>query len=89
MERILRLFFILFLGIVSGWSQNDECANAIELTPANTCNAVSGSFNGATRTTPQPTCATTASQDVWYRFTATQATMSITVVPAGGLNVAF
>jgi len=89
MERTLRLFFVLFLGIVSGWSQNDECANAIELTPANTCNAVSGSFNGATRTTPQPNCATTASQDVWYRFTATQATMSITVAPAGGLNVAF
>ncbi|MCZ8143788.1 T9SS type A sorting domain-containing protein [Flavobacterium sp.] len=89
MERKLRLLFVLFTGILSGWSQNDECANAIELTPANTCNAVSGSFNGATRTTPQPTCASTASQDVWYRFTATQATMSVTVVPAGGLNVAF
>ena len=89
MGRTLRLFFVLFMGILSGWSQNDECANAIELTPANTCNAVSGSFNGATRTSPQPACASSASQDVWYRFTATQATMSITVAPASGLNVAF
>ena len=71
----LLLFFILFWHVSS--KANDECVNAIQLTPNANCVNVSGTFNGATLSGAAPTCANTSSQDVWYRFTATEQTMSV------------
>ncbi|KQS50081.1 hypothetical protein ASG38_03635 [Flavobacterium sp. Leaf359] len=58
---------------------NDSCATAIELTPNNTCVNVSGTFRGALLDGAVPSCANTSSQDVWYKFTATGQTMTVTV----------
>ncbi|TPD65386.1 T9SS type A sorting domain-containing protein [Flavobacterium microcysteis] len=70
----LLLCFILFWHISS--KANDECVNAIQLTPNANCN-VSGTFSGATLSGTTPSCANNSSQDVWYKFTATEQTMAV------------
>ncbi len=72
-----------------GTPVNDLCANAIELTPANSCTNVSGTFSGAMMNGPIPSCGTTSSQDVWYKFTATAASMTIQLGASSGLNHGF
>jgi hypothetical protein len=68
---------------------NDECSTAINLTPGNLCNEISGTFSGSTLSGNSPTCAAAASQDVWYRFVATEKTMGISLKAVGGLNHGF
>ncbi len=71
------------------YAQNDFCANAIVLTPSNTCVFTAGTFSGATITSPSPSCAPNAVQDVWYQFVATDPTMSVFLSASGGLNHGF
>jgi len=85
---------IIFL-VVSFYSsmmnaQNDLCANATTVTPGLTCATISGTFNGASLEANPSTCAPSASQDVWYKFTATDPTMYVEVSNATniGLDVA-
>ena len=68
---------------------NDLCANAQQLTPANACNYTFGTFSGSLMDGGTPACAASASQDVWYRFTATAATMSVTLNQVSNLNHGF
>jgi len=58
---------------------NDLCANAVQLAPSSSCSYVAGTFSGSLPTGSVSTCAPTAAQDAWYKFTATSATMSIQV----------
>ena len=58
---------------------NDACANATELNPTANCVTSSGTFSGALLEGTAPSCANSASQDVWYRFTATSQNMSINI----------
>lgn len=65
---------------------NDNCANAIVITPSATSSCAtptSGSTQFATQS--QAACAGNADDDVWFRFTAAAASHSITVTP-GTLN---
>jgi hypothetical protein len=87
--KINYFLFVLFLNVISVFSQNDLCSNAIALTPNTNCVTTNGTFNGATISDAAPSCASSASQDVWYSFVATDPTMSVTVFPLNGLNVAF
>ena len=68
---------------------NDLCSNAIELTPANSCNYVYGSFSGAMMNGGTPSCAPNTSQDIWYKFTATATTMAIQLAATSGMNHGF
>lgn len=64
---------------------NDECANAIELIPNPSCINVSGTNVNGSQSIPAITCAaftSTSAIDVWYKFTATGATHTVT---AGGV----
>lgn len=70
-------------------AQNDACTDAIEIFPSSTCQAVSGSFSGATISGDVPICADGASQDVWYKFTATQQMMGITLFGTAGVSNGF
>ncbi|WP_353086265.1 hypothetical protein [Flavobacterium sp.] len=70
-------------------SANDECANAVTLTPTLTCNATSGTFSGSSRSTTAPTCASSASQDVWYSFVAPLSTMTVQLTGGNGVNHGF
>lgn len=64
---------------------NDECTNAINLPIWNTCNNVPGSMAGATAsaTLPAPTCNTPLRYDVWYKFTAINASATVTLSSLG------
>ncbi|HRN99249.1 MAG TPA: T9SS type A sorting domain-containing protein, partial [Flavobacterium sp.] len=68
---------------------NDLCADAVLLTPSSSCVTTSGSMSGALILGAAPVCGPNASQDVWYQFTATAPTMSVSVGPNTGLNVGF
>jgi hypothetical protein len=68
---------------------NNLCVNAIELTPNNTCSNISGSFSGAMPNGNTPSCGTTSSQDVWYRFTATATSMTVQLGAVSFLNHGF
>jgi len=64
---------------------NDECVNAINLTVhGSTCtNATTGDVANATQSIPAISCGGlqgTANNDVWYKFTATATSHTITVV---------
>ncbi len=63
-------------------TSNDYCSCATSLTPSATCNPISGTVAGATQSYPAITCngfTGTADEDVWYSFTATNATATVTV----------
>ncbi|HEX2616981.1 MAG TPA: hypothetical protein VHL57_05515, partial [Flavobacteriales bacterium] len=68
---------------------NDNCSGAAVITPGVTCVPVSGSVSGATPSLPAITCngATgDASDDVWFRFTATNTTHTIEVTGGTGYD---
>jgi hypothetical protein len=60
----------------------NECAGAITLTPGATCVPTSGTNVGATQSVAPITCdgfTSNSALDVWYKFTATQATHAVIV----------
>lgn len=66
---------------------NDDCSNATLITPNLECEPVTGTFAGAT--VPNYATCSTASQDVWYKFIATEPEMSITLNGPEGLDHGF
>ncbi len=87
MAKYLVLFFVSCWHILA--YANDECVNAATLTPGLTCSNTYGSFSGATISSAAPACGASASQDLWYKFTATDVTMSINLTSESGLNHGF
>jgi hypothetical protein len=60
---------------------NDECTNAVALTPGTTCNGISGSVLAATQSLPASNCSgatSSSANDVWYSFVATGDVYSLT-----------
>ena len=69
---------------------NDECADAIELIPSEgSCAYVSTSFSGATLGGNAIACASSASQDIWFKFVATDPAMRIALEGVRGVNHGF
>lgn len=61
---------------------NDECAGAVDLTPAADCVPVSGTTDGATESLPAIECngyTSPEARDVWYSFTATETDHTVTI----------
>jgi len=61
---------------------NDECTNAVALTPGATCNGVSGSVLAATQSQAPSNCSgatSSSANDVWYSFVATGDVYGLTV----------
>jgi hypothetical protein len=83
------LLLVIFSGYFQALAQNDLCSNAIVITPNSECNVVTGTFNGATISSAAPDCATSASQDVWYSFVATDKMMGITLFGTSGVSNGF
>lgn len=52
-------------------STNDNCVNAVNLTPGTTCTPISGDLSGNTNSGLPTTCGGNPSNDVWFQFTAT------------------
>lgn len=62
---------------------NDICGNAIDIPISTTCNYQT--FNNNWATESYPGCAGNADDDVWFKFTATNAVHEIKVNPNGSL----
>jgi trimeric autotransporter adhesin len=66
---------------------NDECSNAINLTPNASCINTVGSLSGATASSGIPAgCATGTLYDLWYSFTATSNRHDISMSLASNFN---
>lgn len=87
LKKIYLAIVCILCAQVNIWA-NDDCANATVITPNVSCSNITGTFNGMTVTNPITTCSGTVTQDVWYSFTATDATNRIQVAPTS-VNVAF
>ena len=65
---------------------NDDCADAVVLTPAVDCVPVAGTTDGATESLPAILCngfTSPNARDVWYSFTATETDHTVTI---GGID---
>lgn len=60
---------------------NDDCINAVNITPSSTCTPTSGDGTYATQSLAAGSCGTNANDDVWYKFTATKTSQFISVTP--------
>ena len=87
MRKTLLLLGSLFL--LHATYANDDCSNAQQLTPGTTCANTTTTFSGSTLSGAAPSCGASASQDIWFMFTATDVTMSITLSATSGLNHGF
>lgn len=69
---------------------NDNCSAAISLTPSSACVSTSGNLaNATTSGLTKASCDASSSsslKDVWYKFTATATTHTITLTPSSGLD---
>jgi len=69
---------------------NDNCSAATSLTPNTSCTATSGTLLNATVSgLAKATCdvsSYSSLKDVWYKFTATATTHTITLTPSSGLD---
>ncbi len=90
MLRNLFNFSILFIVSINlSFSQSDGCSFATVITPQTNCNSSTqthGSTVGATQTIPAGSCGGTSDDDVWYQFTATSTSHTITVSPDAGMD---
>lgn len=71
------------------YAQSDGCSNATLLVPQTTCSPSTQTYGttiGATQTIPSGSCGGSATDDVWYRFTATSTSHTITVSPDAGMD---
>jgi hypothetical protein len=90
---IMRSFNVLLLvlamacaGIVRA---NNTCSAPTILTVNTTCVNTALNFSGSTISGTAPTCATSASQDLWCTFVANDSTISIQLGATAGLNHGF
>lgn len=68
---------------------NNDCSGATQLTVGSVCAPVTGSTLGATQSLAAITCNTfvgSAEDDVWYRFTATAAALTVRVDGSSGFD---
>lgn len=75
--------------IVNSPATNDNCNTAISLTPSapgGACVPTCGTSFGATASSPSTGCSGTANDDVWYSFTASQISHTITVAGSTSYN---
>ena len=63
---------------------NDECVNAISITPSSTCNPITADLLGATQST---LAGCTAYSDIFYKFIAASEVANITFTTSPNLNL--
>jgi gliding motility-associated-like protein len=87
------LLFCLFVHIVcfAAPPGNDDVAGAITLFPSFTSNPISGDLTDATKSTANPALNIPATNniDVWFTFTASAVSQTISIVGGTGLKPAF
>lgn len=72
--------FFFFLNTTLAQPANDNCTGAVSLTPGATCTNIAGTLNNATVSIgPAATCVSGNLYDVWYSFTATSSSHTITI----------
>lgn len=86
MKKLIALItFSLITGTI--YSQGDECADAVSITPTLTqCTFQAGSSGTATQSYPTCSGGGNADDDVWYSFVANSSEMEITVSPTVGYD---
>ncbi|MGC4037672.1 MAG: PQQ-dependent sugar dehydrogenase [Chitinophagaceae bacterium] len=82
--KLLAVIAILLCKLSFAQPANDNCASATTLQISSTCSNTAGTLVGATTTASLPVCSSnTPTREVWYSFTATSTTPTITVSSIG------
>ncbi len=68
---------------------NDDCANAIALTPTGICNPTTGCVTNATNSGITSCGSSNADDDVWYSFVACDTTTTIVLSPSASFDPSF
>ena len=81
MRNVIFVFFIIISYQFAAYAQpsNDQCSNAITLTPNATCTYTAGTSNGATDNNETGDCTNGTKKAVWFQFVASQTTATVTV----------
>jgi hypothetical protein len=84
MRKVITLLsFSILTGF--GYSQGDECVDAVSITPTLTqCSFQAGSSGNGTQSLATCSGGGNADDDVWYSFVANSSEMDITVSPTVG-----
>ena len=61
--------------------ENDDCTGALNVTPGNTCSEVVSDGTYATESLVKGACGTAANDDIWFKFTATNDSLFLSVTP--------
>jgi gliding motility-associated-like protein len=61
--------------------ENDNCNNAINVTPGLTCNEIISDATYSTESFAKASCGSVANDDVWFKFTANNDSLFISVTP--------
>src|SRR5678815_172558 len=73
------LAIIIFFSISSVVNAQVDCTNPGILNSSVTCIPVTGNLRNAVGATPAPACGIGTAYSVWYKFTATSSTATITI----------
>lgn len=84
MKNLILIPFFLLSLVALAQPSNNNCTGAIVLSPSASCVSVSGTTAGASQS--QPGCAGSASDDVWYTFTANSTALSVIVIGSSTFN---
>jgi len=84
MKKLILLPSLLLSLVTLAQPSNNNCTGAIVLSPSASCVSVSGTTAGASQS--QPGCAGSASDDVWYTFTANSTALSVIVIGSSTFN---
>lgn len=79
------MFFVFFIvNYACAQVVNDDCANAILITPSSTCSPINGTLLNATTSSVGNSCV--GNRDVFYKFTAIATTGTVKVTSPLGLD---
>lgn len=90
--KFLTVIVLFLSGLLSAQTtpSNDNCTNATNVTPQTPCNLIMGNLSGATASgLPKASCDVSLSytlKDVWYKFTASYTSHTLTLFPSSGLD---
>ncbi|MBL0101124.1 MAG: hypothetical protein IPP49_14715 [Saprospiraceae bacterium] len=81
MRNVIFVFFIIISYQFAAYAQpsNDQCSNAITLTPNATCTYTAGTSNGATDNNETGDCTNGTKKLFGFNFVASQTTATVTV----------
>ncbi|HSY60610.1 MAG TPA: hypothetical protein VK796_01990, partial [Cytophaga sp.] len=83
MKKLASIIVFFIVNLTYAQVANDDCANAVLITPSSTCSPINGTLLNATNSSVTNACS--GNSDVFYKFVAVATTATVKVAGASGL----